>query len=268
MIVVCRCCRRSSRQRDSCRPTCLCVLVLASGRCGCSGVLSQLAVRALVLWLCGSTCYVVLCCDSSCYAGANVDLVSVSLALLVVAVGAPVLSQLAVGALVLWLCGSTCYVVLCRGSFCCLGGNVNLCWCSSVVSVCCWCLGAVLCFSAFHVVLCCGSPCCLPANVVLASLHEDVGSHLSCSLFTAKSVDVGHLHLSTSRKVAVEVMHEVARPFVRLSQVLVVVNAAKSIALHLLAGPPQLVVLATYDAARFQPIVGFLLQNEVMDHCM
>ncbi len=73
-----------------------------------------------------------------------------------------------------------------------------------------------------------------------------------------------------SRKIAVVVVHGVACLFVRL-QVLVVVYAANLLQLighRLPAGPPQLFVLAVYDAARFPPTVVFLLKNVATNHCM
>lgn len=91
----------------------------------------------------------------------------------------------------------------------------------------------------------------------------------------AKFVVVGHSHQSTrhalSKKVAIVVIHKVARLFICLFQVLVVVyttNLVQLIALYLPAGPPQLVILAAYDATRFQPIVVFVMKNVAMNHSM
>ncbi len=72
-----------------------------------------------------------------------------------------------------------------------------------------------------------------------------------------------------SRKVAVAVVHRIARPFVRL-QVLVVIYVANLLQLigpRFPASAPQLLVLAMYDAAWFQPIIVFLLKNVATNHC-
>lgn len=89
----------------------------------------------------------------------------------------------------------------------------------------------------------------------------------------AKFVYVRHLYQLTgcavSRKVAAVVVHGVACLFVYFFQVRILVyavNWVQLIALCLLVGALQLLILTMYNVAWFKPIVIFILKNVGMNH--